>query len=89
VSAYLLEPCDLECVFIGSRPSAVISDIFNRYRRSKGQAYGVGRDRLPRNLAVPLKVVADKIGARPFMEYAMVSTAAREMRNAHLTRSSC
>lgn len=32
--------------------------------------YGRGRDRLPRNIAVPLAAVAHKIGARPFMEYA-------------------
>ncbi|TPX37016.1 hypothetical protein SmJEL517_g01065 [Synchytrium microbalum] len=41
-------------------------DIMNR---KKGD-YGLGRDKLPRNLAVPLSVVAQKIGAKPFMEYA-------------------
>jgi len=39
------------------------------YRKS--QKYGLGRDVLPRNLAVPLNIVAKKIGARPFMEYAL------------------
>ena len=38
--------------------------------RSEGK-YGLGRDVLPRNIAVPLKNVADKLGAYPFMEYAM------------------
>ncbi|KAI9597205.1 hypothetical protein BDF19DRAFT_436193 [Syncephalis fuscata] len=33
--------------------------------------YGLGRDVLPRQIAVPLSAVAQKIGARPFMEYAL------------------
>ncbi|RKP27485.1 hypothetical protein SYNPS1DRAFT_32442 [Syncephalis pseudoplumigaleata] len=37
----------------------------------KDGTYGLGRDVLPRQIAVPLSVVAQKIGARPFMEYAM------------------
>ncbi|KAI9334470.1 hypothetical protein DFJ73DRAFT_852762 [Zopfochytrium polystomum] len=41
-------------------------DIMNRKRGE----YGLGRNRLPKNLAVPLSQVAAKIGARPFMEYA-------------------
>ena len=41
-------------------------DIMNR---QKGQ-YGQGRSVLPKNLAVPLKVISDKISAKPFMEYA-------------------
>lgn len=32
--------------------------------------YGLGEPRLPRNIAVPLTVVAEKIRARPFLEYA-------------------
>ncbi|KAI8807722.1 hypothetical protein BJ742DRAFT_748138 [Cladochytrium replicatum] len=32
--------------------------------------YGIGREVLPKNIAVPLAKVAAKIGARPFMEYA-------------------
>ncbi|CEO98042.1 hypothetical protein PBRA_006156 [Plasmodiophora brassicae] len=39
------------------------------YRTTKD--YGLGRDRLPRNIAVPLATVAKKIGAKPFMEYAL------------------
>lgn len=34
------------------------------------KSYGLGRDRLPRNIAVPLVEVSKKIGASPFMEYA-------------------
>lgn len=41
-------------------------DIMNR---KKGE-YGLGRQILPKNLAVPLSKVSAKIGARPFMEYA-------------------
>ncbi|KAI8055930.1 hypothetical protein BDF22DRAFT_672942 [Syncephalis plumigaleata] len=37
----------------------------------KNGEYGLGRHVLPRQIAVPLSVVAQKIGARPFMEYAM------------------
>eukprot|EP01113_Clastostelium_recurvatum_P018560 TRINITY_DN2187_c0_g1_i3.p1 TRINITY_DN2187_c0_g1~~TRINITY_DN2187_c0_g1_i3.p1 ORF type:complete len:478 (-),score=138.43 TRINITY_DN2187_c0_g1_i3:71-1504(-) len=33
--------------------------------------YGKGRTVLPRNLAVPLSQIAQKIGQRPFMEYAL------------------
>lgn len=36
----------------------------------KTKAYGLGRDRLPRNIARPLAQVSAKIGAAPFMEYA-------------------
>ena len=32
--------------------------------------YGLGRPVLPKNLAVPLSIVAQKIQAKPFMEYA-------------------
>ena len=32
--------------------------------------YGLGRDRLPQNIAVPLAKISAKIGAAPFMEYA-------------------
>lgn len=39
------------------------------YRKS--QTYGLGRQVLPRKLAVPLSIIAKKIGARPFMEYAL------------------
>lgn len=38
------------------------------FQRTK--SYGLGRDRLPRNIAVPLVEVSKKIGAAPFMEYA-------------------
>ncbi|KAI9094984.1 hypothetical protein DFS34DRAFT_664719 [Phlyctochytrium arcticum] len=41
-------------------------DIMNR---KKGE-YGLGRDRLPASLAVPLVKVAEKLNAKPFMEYA-------------------
>jgi indoleamine 2,3-dioxygenase len=36
----------------------------------KSGEYGLGRPVLPRQIAVPLSIVAKKIGARPFMEYA-------------------
>lgn len=36
----------------------------------KTKAYGLGRDKLPKNIAVPLVQVSKKIGAAPFMEYA-------------------
>jgi len=32
--------------------------------------YGLGRQVLPRNIAIPLHRVADKLGMKPFMEYA-------------------
>ncbi|KAF9108158.1 hypothetical protein BGX27_008453 [Mortierella sp. AM989] len=38
--------------------------------RKKGE-YGLGRSVLPKNIAVPLVQVAEKIGAKPFMEYAL------------------
>ncbi|KAJ3114179.1 hypothetical protein HDU96_002445 [Phlyctochytrium bullatum] len=41
-------------------------DIMNRKRGE----YGLGRDVLPKNLAVPLVKVSEKIGSKPFMEYA-------------------
>jgi indoleamine 2,3-dioxygenase len=41
-------------------------DILNR---SKG-SYGPGRKLLPKNIAVPLQQLSDKIKAKPFMEYA-------------------
>ncbi|GMK57446.1 hypothetical protein CspeluHIS016_0402800 [Cutaneotrichosporon spelunceum] len=40
-----------------------------QYRKDK--TYGLGRQTLPRNIAVPLHQVAEKIGQRPFMEYAL------------------
>lgn len=40
-----------------------------KYR--KDGDYGLGRDRLPANVAVPLVQVANKINAKPFMEYAL------------------
>lgn len=36
----------------------------------KTKAYGLGRERLPKNIAIPLVEVSKKIGAAPFMEYA-------------------
>lgn len=39
------------------------------YRKTK--TYGFGRDLLPRNIAVPLTKIAQKIEAKPFMEYAL------------------
>lgn len=38
------------------------------FQRSK--SYGLGRDKLPSNISVPLVEVSKKIGATPFMEYA-------------------
>lgn len=40
-----------------------------QYRKDK--SYGLGRQVLPRNIAVPLNQAAEKIGQRPFMEYAL------------------
>lgn len=40
-----------------------------RYRQS-GE-YGVGRDRLPAKIARPLEEVANKLGVKPYMEYAL------------------
>lgn len=37
----------------------------------KDKTYGLGRQTLPRNIAVPLNIVAEKIGQKPFMEYAL------------------
>ena len=37
----------------------------------KTGSYGLGRDRLPKQIAVPLVQLADKLGCRPFMEYAL------------------
>ncbi|KAJ3021503.1 hypothetical protein HKX48_008360 [Thoreauomyces humboldtii] len=53
-SAYLLEPCD----------------IVHRKTGGGGESYGLGRDVLPRQLAVPLAAVSAKLAAKPFMEYA-------------------
>ncbi|KAI8913675.1 hypothetical protein EDD86DRAFT_187255 [Gorgonomyces haynaldii] len=49
--------------------SAYLLEPCDIFFRQKGD-YGLGRDVLPRNLAVPLAKVSAKIGARPFMEYA-------------------
>ena len=40
-------------------------DIMNRKRGE----YGLGRSMLPRNLAVPLSIVAKKLGAKPFVSH--------------------
>lgn len=40
-----------------------------QYRIDK--TYGLGRQVLPRKLAVPLSIIAKKLGARPYMEYAL------------------
>jgi len=37
----------------------------------KDGTYGLGRQTLPKNIAVPLVQAAEKIGQRPFMEYAL------------------
>jgi len=37
----------------------------------KTGSYGLGRERLPSNIAVPLWRVAEKLNAKPFMEYAL------------------
>jgi indoleamine 2,3-dioxygenase len=37
----------------------------------KNQTYGLGREVLPRNIAIPLVSLARKLGAKPFMEYAL------------------
>jgi len=38
--------------------------------RNKG-SYGLGRDRLPASIAVPMVRVAERLNAKPFMEYAI------------------
>lgn len=42
------------------------------YRKTK--TYGLGRDRLPKQLAVPISILAKKLGAKPFLEYAQSHT---------------
>jgi indoleamine 2,3-dioxygenase len=49
--------------------SAYLLEPCDIMHRKKG-SYGLGRDRLPANLAVPLDQIAKKIEAKPFMEYA-------------------
>ncbi|EJD42500.1 IDO-domain-containing protein [Auricularia subglabra TFB-10046 SS5] len=39
-------------------------------RFMRGETYGLGRQRLPRNIALPIVKVAEIAGFRPFMEYA-------------------
>ena len=39
-------------------------------RRQKQGEFGEGRDHLPKEIALPLTQIAEKIGAKPFMEYA-------------------
>ena len=41
------------------------------WRNNGGKGYGLGRQSLPPNLARPLTIIAEKIGAKPFMEYAL------------------
>jgi indoleamine 2,3-dioxygenase len=50
LSAYLLEPCDLN------------------YKKTF--KYGRGREKVPKNLAIPITKVARSLSMRPFMEYA-------------------
>lgn len=49
--------------------SAYLLEPCDLFYRQKGE-YGLGRRVLPRNIAVPLAKVSEKMGARPFMEYA-------------------
>ncbi|RKP34924.1 hypothetical protein BJ085DRAFT_43082 [Dimargaris cristalligena] len=49
--------------------SAYLLEPCDRLYRQTGE-YGLGRNVLPRAIAQPLEVVAAKIGAMPFMEYA-------------------
>lgn len=59
--------------------------------------YGLGRDRLPQNIAEPLCLLAQKLGVKPFMEYALSyalmnwkkkkSTVGMEFPNLELIRS--
>eukprot|EP00898_Chlorokybus_atmophyticus_P007743 jgi/Chlat1/7970/Chrsp69S09185 len=61
-SAYLLEPCDLHRR----------ENVSNMDRIQGGpNMYGLGREVLPANIAVPLAQVADVLKAKPFMEYAL------------------
>jgi len=41
----------------------------HEYLKTKGESYGLGRTTLPRNIAKPFKVLADRLNLRPFMEY--------------------
>jgi indoleamine 2,3-dioxygenase len=42
----------------------------NMIKAGDSSSFGLGRDTLPVNIAGPLIAVANKIGAKPFMEYA-------------------
>ena len=42
-------------------------DIMYRERKD----YGLGREILPKNIAIPLEIIANKLNAFPFMEYAL------------------
>ncbi|EGF81897.1 hypothetical protein BATDEDRAFT_10068 [Batrachochytrium dendrobatidis JAM81] len=48
--------------------SAYLLEPCDIYFREK-KDYGLGRDVLPRNIAVPLAKVSEKLGAKPFLEY--------------------
>ncbi|OZJ03285.1 hypothetical protein BZG36_03738 [Bifiguratus adelaidae] len=65
--AQLLSALYRDYTFVASAYLLEPCDIM--YREKKD--YGLGRQVLPRNVAVPLAKVAAKIGAKPFMEYAL------------------
>ncbi len=50
--------------------SAYLLEPADLVKRQTG-TYGVGREKLPKNLAVPLCKISEKLDAKPFMEYAL------------------
>jgi indoleamine 2,3-dioxygenase len=55
VSAYLLEPCKLD----HNQTEEITHVVLGHGRYLKGLDYGLGRSKLPRNIAVPMLKVAD------------------------------
>lgn len=50
--------------------SAYLLEPCHQHLLRHGDSYGLGRELLPRNIAVPLCKLAARLGMRPFMEYA-------------------
>lgn len=52
----------------------------HQYLVKHGDGYGLGRNVLPQNIAIPLCKLAARLGMRPFMEYATSYAYAPEER---------